>query len=124
MRIAIIEDNDGYIEDLEVFLNSRGHKIVLVCRTIDETKEALRCSDDGRLQSGIEFDVAIVDGNLGPTAAFGADGELTCSLLNVLLPHPTIVGFSGGNNVYGADRQSRKNMFKLKTIFDELENRA
>lgn len=114
MKIAVFEDDRGFTEALMSLLEwYGGHTVVLTCVSVSEAQEALRCTDDGKLLSGVEFEIAIVDGNLSFGRYDGGDGEEVCRLLKQLSPVPHIIGNSGGGSVRGADTQANKDVTRL-----------
>ena len=109
MRIAIFEDNRLFATLLQTVLVKRGYEIVLCCYSLSDAQYRLQTNDAGRLQRGLEIDIAIVDGNLSG-AVNGEDGKEICRILRQVNPKPLIIGNSGNGAVQGADIQAEKDL--------------
>ncbi|MGB4768304.1 MAG: hypothetical protein WBP22_03530 [Candidatus Saccharimonas sp.] len=118
MCIAIFEDNRLFVTLMQTVLVKRGYEIVLCCYSLSDAQYRLQTNDAGRLQRGLEIDIAIVDGNLSG-AVNGEDGKEICRILRQVNPKPLIIGNSGSGAVQGADIQAEKDIGRLMAIITD-----
>lgn len=119
MKLALFEDDQFLIDVMTGLLKKNGHDVVLTCMSLADSRIALTVDSHGKLKSAIDFDAAIVDGNLSPGIS-GQDGVQICRLLRTINPSPVIIGNSGGGTVVGADHQARKDLSFLLALLPTL----
>lgn len=117
MRIALFEDDVYYAVDTIRLLEVHDHEVVLHCKSLEDSVRALSCDSSGVLRSGRQFDIAIVDGDMGFSLS-REDGARICYWLNRLQPRPVIIGNSGGGDIAGADKQVNKDPRALLEVLE------
>lgn len=101
-KVGIFEDNKDWHEILTEIVEDNGHSVAASAKSMDEARATIEALEEGSL------DVAVVDGNLNPYTSTGADGAEVTRLLREKLGNITVIGFSGSNEVVGADFSVRK----------------
>ena len=101
-RIAVFEDNNEVRTLLGEFLTHFGHEMVVQADSIQSAREVVGELDDDVI------DVAIVDGNLSADKLDSSDGAEIVRLLKSKLSKVVTIGYSGSEDVVGADLNLKK----------------
>ena len=117
-KVLIVEDHPTYRKVFSQELSYEGHTTTGMIAHVSEAEAAIH----GFKESGVVFDVALIDGNLGESRD-GEDGARVVQMFRSEYPDTKLIGISASRHgVVGVDLNLNKSVMSFEDLVNAVTN--